>query len=53
MIAAMALTIRAAGVVDDDGRAIQALMVAGYSSREVMAHLDDAMVLARISQAAS
>ena len=47
MIAQMALTIRALGVVEDDGRAIQALMAAGYGRADIMANLDDAQALAR------
>jgi hypothetical protein len=52
MIYQMALTLRALNVVGDDGRAIQVLMIAGYSRPEIMANLDAAQALARLPQAA-
>lgn len=49
---AMAAIIAAQGLAHDDGRAILALLGAGYSSREVSAHLDEALALAGLRQMA-
>lgn len=45
MSAHMAVIIRANDLSRDEGRAIAALMVAGFRPAEIMQHLDEALAL--------